>query len=87
MLAQVVAHAVVSERVKAGAQSAGARRASDDVFKDEIPANQEGDELAHADVTVHVGGATGLRHPHPELSVADSCERPDNITLYTSYMP
>ena len=89
VLLQVGTHAVVGQSVEAGAQRTGPGGAADHVLQYEVPANQKGHKLAHCDVTVHVGGATGLGNPNAELAVANTCKRRKDIllhdaTIYTS---
>lgn len=68
-----LADLAVGERVEAGAEGAGAGRRADEVLQDHVPADDEGDELAHCDVAVHVGRSRCVGHPHAELRVARSC--------------
>ena len=73
VLLQGGAHGVVDEGVETGAEGARTRRAADHVLQDQVPANQEGHELADGHVTVHVGRTCGFRYSHSELAITHTC--------------
>ena len=81
VLLQGGAHGVVDEGVETGAEGARTRRAADHVLQDQVPANQEGHELADSHVTVHVGRACGFRYSHSELAITHTCREEKGFIL------
>ncbi len=71
VLGEECLHAMVDERVEVGAEGLGHTGRAYDVLEDQIPADDEGHELADGHVRVDVGRAC-LGHARSELGVAEA---------------
>lgn len=76
---------VVGQAVDVVGHALGHAGGADDVLQDEVPADGEGDELAHTDVAVHVSRA-GFGHAGRELGIAETWKYTGLLGLYLYYL-
>lgn len=70
-----VADAVICQRIGHATEGRRPRCCTNQILKNQIPADEESHALAHSHVAVCVGRTCGLRHADAELCITHSCER------------